>query len=495
MINIRKVFLEQLPHKQGIGANINKVVIDWIKSTNYKVKFIYDDVEGSIEIKHYNTKNQQLTVSYNNKDFFIRISDFRQCGIAHIIGIRMTEHVYAIDSIVNGVTIIKYIRGNKNVKVYVYLCPICGYIGERSEANFKAGQGCAVCNGNKTVIKGINDIATTDPWMMEWLVNKEDSYVYKSQSHKEIYFKCPSCGCKKKRRIDHFYKERLGCCSDGLSYPNKFIFNILQQLSIKFKTEYNSKWTNSKRYDLHFLLNNVNYIIEANGEQHYEKSFYTTKKGRTLEEEQNNDKLKKELALKNGIKEENYIVIDCRKSELEFIKQNILNSNLAKIFDLSKIDWLKCHEFACSNRVKEACNLWNKYNFEFATDLGKYMNISGVTALKYLEMGNKLNWCNYDSEKASKNKYKRAIKANILANSKPVICLETKQIYVSAGDCSKQSLKDFGVIMNNGGISRVCREERKHHKGYTFKYIEDLTLEEYIKYDIENKLKELHYNT
>ena len=39
------------------------------------------------------------------------------------------------------------------------------------------------------------------------------------------------------------------------------------------------------------------------------------------------------------------IVIDCKYSELNYIKRNILDSRLNEIFDLSIIDWLKCEEF------------------------------------------------------------------------------------------------------------------------------------------------------
>src|SRR5574344_202584 len=46
----------------------------------------------------------------------------------------------------------------------------------------------------------------------------------------------------------------------------------------------------------------------------------------------------------------------CRKSELEYIKNNIFESKLNEIFDLSKIKWDECEEFALSNRVKEACD-------------------------------------------------------------------------------------------------------------------------------------------
>jgi len=496
VITIRKVFLEELPCKQGIGANSKKQVTDWKNSKGYKVKFIYDDIEGYITIFDYNSKKQQLELYYNDEKYFIRTGDFQKCGLSHILKLRTNEYFYKLNETVNGVKIIKCTRqklsNGTNVRAYEYKCPICGYIGIRLESNFKAGQNCAVCFGHSAIMKGINDIATTDPWMIQWLSNKEDAYKYKSQSHSKILFKCIYCGCEKLRKIDHFYSKKLGCCNDGLSYPNKFIFSLLQQLNLTFKPEYKAKWSNSKRYDFYFKYNNEKYIIEANGEQHYEKSFYTMKNGRTLEDEQENDRFKKELALQNDIKEENYIIIDCRLSNLDWIKNNILKSNLASQINLNAIDWLKCHEFACSNRVKEACDIWNTYNFEFATDLGKTMNISGSTAQKYLKMGNRLNWCNYDSEKANINKYKKATEINKLINSKAVICLETKQVYISATECANKSLKDFGVIMNNGGISRVCREERNYHKGHHFKYIEYLTPEEYIKYDIANKLKGLH---
>jgi len=68
--------------------------------------------------------------------------------------------------------------------------------------------------------------------------------------------------------------------------------------------------------------------------KYYKKSFETIG-GRAVEEEIENDRIKKELDINNGIKEENYIVIDCRCSDVDFINNNKLNS----LFDLSKIDW------------------------------------------------------------------------------------------------------------------------------------------------------------
>lgn len=53
---MRKVFLDDLPRKEGIGALKGKQVIDWKGSVGCKVRFIYDDIEDKIEIMDYNKK-------------------------------------------------------------------------------------------------------------------------------------------------------------------------------------------------------------------------------------------------------------------------------------------------------------------------------------------------------------------------------------------------------------------------------------------------------
>ena len=56
---------------------------------------------------------------------------------------------------------------------------------------------------------------------------------------------------------------------------------------------------------------------------------------KTLIEEQINDSFKEKLAKDNGI--EKYIVINCKESDLSYIKNNVLNSELSKIFDFCLI--------------------------------------------------------------------------------------------------------------------------------------------------------------
>jgi hypothetical protein len=204
--------------------------------------------------------------------------------------------------------------------------------------------------------------------------------------------------------------------------------------------------------------------------------------------------MKKELALNNGIKEENYIIIDCRESTLEWIKNNengILNSKLADLFDLSKIDWLVAEEFTCSNFIKIACELKNKNPQMSANDIGKEMNLCGDTIRKWLKKGRVLSWCDYNEREEN---YKGSQKAGKLNGKLIGVFKNNLLIYISENvhELDRQSYNLFGIKIDYRNVSAVCLGKEKSHKGFTYKYIKDLTPKEYIKYDVENKLKELH---
>lgn len=193
-----------------------------------------------------------------------------------------------------------------------------------------------------------------------------------------------------------------GCntCGDGVSYPEKLMESVLTQLGIKYERQYRTDWSQNKVYD--FYLPDYNTIIETHGIQHYEES----NRGRSLKEEQKNDKLKEELALKNKIK--HYIIIDCRESNLQYIRLNILDSKLNELLNLNKVDWIKCGKYASGNLVKEVCN---RYNMGISIkDLTKEFYISKRTITRYLNKGNELGWCKYDGKEEMRRNGKRNAK-------------------------------------------------------------------------------------
>jgi len=143
-----------------------------------------------------------------------------------------------------------------------------------------------------------------------------------------------------KRDIDTYCTEKI----KG-SYPERIVNSLLTSLGIDFAQEYVFPWSvitnkqgkqiSAKRYD--FFIPDLSTIIEVHGSQHYDGSFESLG-GRTLAEEQENDRQKERLAKENGIK--HYIVINALNSNLDYIKTSImLNSELAAMIDLSSINW------------------------------------------------------------------------------------------------------------------------------------------------------------
>jgi hypothetical protein len=383
---------------------------------------------------------------------------------------------------------------NQNQKWYEYHCNKCGCQGWSTEGNFNKGVGCgACCPSPKVIVLGINTIWDTDKWMIP-IVGEEFAKTHTHSSSKKIYPTCSICGNKRNQlvTVNNIYnRKRIGCeCENNISYPENITHALFNQLNLNFQTQLTKstfEWCDKYKYDFYFNYNNEDYICEVNGLQHYERGFErieSTRKPRTLEEEQENDRIKKELALNNGIKAENYIVIDCRKSDLEWIRNNengILKSRLNELFDLSKIDWNKCEEFALSSKIKEVCDIWNSNMFENCTDLANEIGMNRNVLREYLKKGNKLNLCNYSIEDA-KEIAKDRRKKNIV---KLVINLKDGQLFESIKNCADN------YNIDSRRISDVCNNKIKQYKGFTFQFLNDLTPEEYIKYDIENKLKQL----
>ena len=311
----------------------------------------------------------------------------------------------------------------------------------------------------------LNIIWNKAPWMIDLGVSEEDAKKYTIGSDKKIEVKCPDCGRIKKAtpKMIHL-KHSIGCsCGDGISYPEKLMESVLIQTCIKYERQYKIDESKNKMYD--FYLTDYNIIIETHGGQHYEEGGGFP--GKSLKEEQENDKFKKELALSNGISR--YIIIDCRKSELEYIKNNILNSELNELFDFSKVDWVKCGEYASSNLVKEVCNYYNKHPEFFTSDLAKEFGVCKVTIANYLKIGTQLGWCKYDSREEARRRSRRSGKLIGERLSKPIAQFtldgELIKTYPSAHEAERQT----GIRQCN--ISECCRGKRKTANGYMWKFV------------------------
>ena len=519
---MRKVFLDNLPRKLGIGANYNKLVIDWKSISNITVKFVYDNIEGEIMINNYDNNTRRLSLNYLDiKDFKMHTGHFIDCKLKELLSLKTIKYKYDIGSIIENkfgkIKILSQIRmdcnsktkNNRTDKGYIYECLSCGNVDNTLESHIIEGKGCNICCPSpQKIVKGINDVATTHPHLIKYFVNVEDAYMYSHGSKYRIKSVCDRCGYIKNIWLADLTTQGFSCpkCGDGISYPNKFIFNIFEQLNINFSYEETFDWSIGKRYD--FYIPQLKCILEAHGEQHYKKS----NRGRSLQEEQENDKLKEQLAKENKI--EKYIVVDCRHSDLKFIKNNILNSELVKLFDLSNVDWLKCHEFACNTLVKIVCDLWND-NLNIL-QIASQLKLSRGTVFVYLKRGLLLNWCNYKTlvESMNENMFKiielwengnhstsdigrlvqlhgstvcrylkksnelglcdytvnKSKKFTGLKMRKAVLCLDNNLRFDSVYEVEKVSLEIFKTRLLAQTVRDVCKGNLKYYKGYHFEY-------------------------
>lgn len=303
---------------------------------------------------------------------------------------------------------------------------------------------------------------------------------------------CPDCGKIRDKliTINNIYNNHsIGCqCGDGYSYGHKYIFSLLIRLNQEYIDNYTFDWCRfynpfkqketTGEYD--FVLENNKLIIEVDGEFHRKDN---TKSGQTKEESKFIDDEKDRLANENGYKM-------IRISDEGDIKQNILDSDLNELFDLSQINWLKVEEFALSNRVKEACN-YKKNNSELTCkDISILMKLDVKTINNYLKKGNLLNWCDYDSKKElEKNNKKLGMYSK--EKSKPIKMFNKNMnliyMFFNASEAEKKSEKLLHNKLLHSMISIVCTGKRKSYKGYIFQYT---TKEEYEQWLSEQK--ELH---
>ena len=384
--------------------------INWKESIGCKIHFKYLDIESDIILLEY-VNNPLLKICVPNyiDEYIIGSDNILQGKIGAAVGKRTSNFKYKTGEIVNDHLLIISTYKKGRCKYYTYKCLIDGYIGSVYEENIKKGSGCPVCSG-KTVLPGYNDIMTTHPDIAMLFLNTDDALRYSAYSHNYVYFKCPRCGNIIYARITTVSYYGLHCrmCSDGISYPEKFVFNVLQQVSNLHKENIqlqnfkpqktfgwsknilhqNPKLSGDKKYDFYIPLTN-NILIETNGEQHFKECFFHIhKNSKTLVEEQENDKLKMELAISNGILPQNYIQLDCRYSNMDYIKTSIMHSNLPELLDFTEndINWEECNRIATSSRVYEACELWNSGN-HVINSIATVMKLSGNTIRNYLRRG------------------------------------------------------------------------------------------------------------
>lgn len=322
------------------------------------------------------------------------------------------------------------------------------------------GSDCPYCAGKIPII-GETSLWDTHPNVASLLKDPNDGYKYSKGTHKKVSFICKDCGHENIKSICDVCAYGFSCnfCSDYVSYPNKFGRAFLDQLPIEnFICEYSPEWAGCYSYDNYFVYNNVEYILEMDGKQHYYENGYFK---RSLYETQKVDMIKDYLAEENGI---NVIRVECIKSECDYIKNNILNSELNNIFDLSNIDWLLCDKISQSNMIKMACDLYMSGIHSFSK-IGSEIHVSTHTVEKYLRRGLKFGWCNsIQNADSMRRGYCRMIPIILVDDCNNVLC-EFKSIT----ECVEYMKNKYNMIIYKNAITKSCQTHIPY-KGFKFEY-------------------------
>jgi transposase len=299
-------------------------------------------------------------------------------------------------------------------------------------------------------------------------IGEEQAKKLTSNSRQEINFICPNCKKVKTIVLNQLTTRGLGCeCGDGISYPEKLMINVLKSLNITYKRQI-SYDDGEHRYD--FYLPQYGVILETHGLQHYEER----QDWGGLEKQQNIDKYKRQLALQNGILNENYHEIDCRYSNLKWCRINIetVLNQYVNIDILTDKDWQEFDKKSQNSVVYELCKYYNENPNLTVKELMEIFDLSNSCVSVYLHKGNDYGWCDYDG-----SWYMKQIKDEKEERKQQVIQYKLQ----NPSATKKEMAKIFGV---NSGTIGIYLKDIKQPNIQTVQ--KDIRKQEILKYRKNN---------
>lgn len=335
-------------------------------------------------------------------------------------------------------------------------CLDCNQIFPKNRKGlFSKLSGCPVCKGYQ-VVKGYNDFATTAPWMMDYLVNKEDGYTHTCASEDTVLVKCPDCGFERTMIIGNLYKRGFSCpCQGNFGHTVTGVNDITTVAP--WMVQYFVDPINASKYAPHsfkecefqcpecktviirkiqhvyrnglccpacsdgvsypnkvlrYFLMSVNvqnlefeYIRPWTNTRFYDAYFeldskpYLVEMDSGLHFKASYDKSLEEIQANDLYKDQlakekgiDLIRVKFQESDLESIISGIRDTTLSKLFDINSFDWEAIDKLSTSSLVIKVCEEYN-YNKLLAKEIASKYGISVGTMCRYIARGKELGLC------------------------------------------------------------------------------------------------------
>lgn len=338
-------------------------------------------------------------------------------------------------------------------------CNKCGQTFINNITNLRRLKKCPVCN-NSQVVDGYNSIADLVPEnVLRFFKDETVAHKLGRRSKKEVELKCPDCGREFKKIANVLVNFGVHCpfCSDGVSFPNKILRNLLWEKQDCFEDyDYEKRfdWAENKSYDGYFVIGGKTYAVEMHGEQHYRDTNWSTKA-----KQQENDRIKKQLLEDNGVE---LITINCRVSEIAKIKENIINSKICELINISEEEWDNIINNSTKNLIKLVCDEYNSNGYSLKKITEKF-KINRSTIILYLKQGDGFGWTDYLDENG-KPKFRRSVWT-------PIKIVEKESglegYFYNINRAINFIKENYGTVLWEGSIKRIL-DTGKVYKGYQF---------------------------
>lgn len=304
------------------------------------------------------------------------------------------------------------------------------------ESYIMKGVGCAYVAGRKVCpenslwnVKSIRDN----------IIDVEESKNVTSHSHRKLMFKCSSDNCDNAKimKAQTLSTQGYSCpnCSSGISYAERFGLAMNKYFNLGFK--YQEQYEDG-RFD--FVSYDMKVVVEMNGRQHYEDNSWEG----SYENTKKSDDKKRKWCDENGY---TLIFIDARKSEFEFIRDNInACEHLPNIKKEDEKTIMSLIETSSKYDVQEIIRLYEKEKLS-TVKIAKMYGLAHGTISRIL-LRNGIDMRGYEE-------FKRA-----------VICIETKKIYASLTEAMNQT----GIDRRN--IGQCLSGRTKSAGGFHWEFVD-----------------------